>query len=303
MPIAPRTASMECRPGECWSASVSSSLAANTDWRSSRCRIDRHAISSAVGTGGSTVRPRERLALGTSGNAIARSAQISRSMPCSGSALGLRVASAAICASASPRSQPFSSIKARIAFLRVENASRNASCRSPRSRSSAAAPPSPAPPNSPVRSGGATARCGSRPRSAAHGGAARSARCSSTGPQHPASCWPPRHGCAAAGRGRGSRHAGTAPPQARAPSRADAGGSPGPSPVSPASSPRSSPAPPSPPRHGSAAPPGRRADAAAVGSSAASDTDFGAEKVMSKPGRCSCWPSRLRPRRMSVPGT
>ena len=38
-----------------------------------------------------------------------------------------------------------------------------------------------------------------------------------------------------------------------------------------------------------------------VGNNAASDTDFGAEKVMSKPGRCSCCPSRRRPSRTSVP--
>ena len=37
--------------------------------------------------------------------------------------------------------------------------------------------------------------------------------------------------------------------------------------------------------------------------SASSDTDFGAEKVMSQPGRCARSPSRMRPSRMSVPGT
>ncbi len=31
--------------------------------------------------------------------------------------------------------------------------------------------------------------------------------------------------------------------------------------------------------------------------------EFMVENVMSKPGRCSCLPFRLRPRRMSVPGT
>ena len=39
------------------------------------------------------------------------------------------------------------------------------------------------------------------------------------------------------------------------------------------------------------------------GSSASSETDFGADSVMSSPGRCSCSPSRSRPSRMSVPGT
>ena len=38
-------------------------------------------------------------------------------------------------------------------------------------------------------------------------------------------------------------------------------------------------------------------------SSASSETDFGADSVMSSPGRCSCSPSRSRPSRMSVPGT
>ncbi len=36
---------------------------------------------------------------------------------------------------------------------------------------------------------------------------------------------------------------------------------------------------------------------------ASSKTDLGAEKVMSRPGRCSCLPSRRRPRRVCVPGT
>ena len=40
-----------------------------------------------------------------------------------------------------------------------------------------------------------------------------------------------------------------------------------------------------------------------VGRSAASDTDFGAENVMSKPGRCSRCPSRRRPSRILVPIT
>ena len=37
--------------------------------------------------------------------------------------------------------------------------------------------------------------------------------------------------------------------------------------------------------------------------SPSSDTDLGAEKVMSQPGRWSFSPSRIRPRRISVPGT
>ena len=40
-----------------------------------------------------------------------------------------------------------------------------------------------------------------------------------------------------------------------------------------------------------------------VGSNAASDTDFGAEKVKSNPGRRSYPPCRTRPSRISVPGT
>ena len=38
-------------------------------------------------------------------------------------------------------------------------------------------------------------------------------------------------------------------------------------------------------------------------SSAARETDFGSDSVMSSPGRCWCSPSRMRPRRMPVPGT
>ena len=165
---------------------------------------------------------RERRTTGTRPSSPARAAQIVLSIACSGSALRLRVASAAICAAALPV-VPAPLVHVRFHLL-------------PAGRERVPDPPvvardleAPQAPRhrrqdrvAPCRSGAAPAGPGSRPRSVSRSGAGPWARCSSSDPRRRASCSRSPRACAAAGRDCGSRCAGTARPPCRGPRRADA---------------------------------------------------------------------------------